>query len=183
MIYSLGDRVPRIATSAWIAPDANVIGSCELDEEASIWFGATLRGDNEPIVVGRRSNVQEGCVLHTDPGFPLTIGADCTIGHGAILHGCTLGDGVLVGMGATVLNGAVIGAGSLIGAGALVTEGRTIPPGSLAVGAPAKVVRELDGPQRAALLTNAAGYVSRARWYRDALVPQASETSPDTRRG
>ena len=134
MIYALDGRAPHVDPEAWVAPDANVIGAVTLAPGASVWFGATLRGDNEPITVGRGSNVQEACVLHTDMGYPLTIGADCTIGHKAILHGCTIGAGSLVGMGATVLNGAVIGAGCLIGAGALVTEGKEIPPGSLVVG-------------------------------------------------
>ena len=178
MIYALGDRNARIAASAWVAPDANVIGSCELGDDVSIWFGATLRGDTETIVVGRGTNVQDGCVLHSDPGFALAIGSDCTIGHRAILHGCTLEDRVLVGMGATILNGAHIGADTLIGAGALVTEGKVIPPGSLVVGAPARVVRELGEGQRAALLASARGYASRAAWYRDALRPLMGETSP-----
>ncbi|PWJ20840.1 gamma carbonic anhydrase family protein [Jannaschia seohaensis] len=166
MIYALDDIAPEIAEGAWIAPDANVIGACTLEADANIWFGATLRGDNERITVGRGSNVQEACVLHTDMGFPLTIGADCTIGHKAILHGCTVEDGALVGMGATVLNGAVIGAGSLIGAGALVTEGKVIPPGSLVMGAPGKVVRELDAAARAGLLDSARHYVAKAARFR-----------------
>ena len=179
MIHGLDGIVPRIAASAWIAPGAHVIGDCTLDEDSSVWFGAVLRGDNEPIAVGPRSNVQENCIFHTDLGFPLTVGADCTVGHGAILHGCTLGDRVLIGMGATVLNGAVIGEGCLIGAGALVTEGKTIPPGSLVVGAPARVVRALDGAQQDALLKSAEGYVSKARRYREGLAQHSGESSPD----
>ncbi|TFL18240.1 gamma carbonic anhydrase family protein [Jannaschia formosa] len=169
MIYALDGLAPELAEGAWVAPDANVIGACTLMEDANVWFGATLRGDNERITVGRGSNVQEACVLHTDPGFPLTIGADCTIGHKAILHGCTVEDGSLVGMGATVLNGAVIGAGSLIGAGALVTEGKVIPPGSLVMGAPGKVVRELDEAARAGLLHSARHYVANAARFRAGL--------------
>lgn len=169
MIYELDGTRPRIDPSAWVAPGANVIGDCALGPEASVWFGATLRGDNEPIAIGPRSNVQEGCVLHTDMGFPLTVGPDCTVGHGAILHGCTLGAGVLIGMGATVLNGAVIGAGSLVGANALVTEGTEVPEGSLVLGAPVKVVRTLDAGRRAALLASAAHYVANARRFREGL--------------
>ncbi|WP_298431523.1 gamma carbonic anhydrase family protein [uncultured Jannaschia sp.] len=171
MIYALDDIRPEIGAEAWVAPDANVIGRVILRDRANIWFGATLRGDNEPIVVGEGSNVQEACVLHTDPGCPLTIGADCTIGHKAILHGCTIGDGSLVGMGATVLNGAVIGKGCLIGAGALVTEGKVIPDGSLVVGAPGKPVRELDEDARAGLIASARHYVANAARFRAGLRP------------
>ncbi|GIT92228.1 gamma carbonic anhydrase family protein [Jannaschia pagri] len=171
MIYALDDVTPEVAEDAWVAPDANVIGRVTLAAASSIWFGCTLRGDGEPIVVGRGSNVQENCVLHTDAGYPLTIGADCTIGHKAMLHGCTIEDGALVGMGATVLNGAVIGAGSLIGAGALVTEGKVIPPGSLVMGAPGKVVRELDGPAQQKLLASAAHYRATAARFRAGLKP------------
>ena len=178
MIHVLGGRTPIIASSAWVAPRATVIGSCELHEDSSVWFGAVLRGDNERITVGTRSNVQDGCVLHTDIGFPLVIGDNCTIGHNAILHGCVLGAGTLIGMGAIVLNGAEIGEGSLIGAGAIVTEGRKVPAGSLVVGAPGRLVRELGAEERARLLTSAEGYVSKARWYRDALRQQDGGTSP-----
>jgi carbonic anhydrase/acetyltransferase-like protein (isoleucine patch superfamily) len=160
---------PDVAADAWIAPDAQVIGRVRLGQGASVWFGAVLRGDNEFIEVGVGSNVQDLCVLHTDMGFPLTIGADCTIGHRAILHGCTIGNGTLVGMGATVLNGAVIGQGCLIGAGALVTEGKVVPDGALVLGAPGKVVRDLDDAARAALLASAAGYRANARRFRDGL--------------
>ncbi|MFO6463172.1 gamma carbonic anhydrase family protein [Jannaschia sp. KMU-145] len=171
MIYALDDIRPEIGAEAWVAPDANVIGHVILHDRANIWFGATLRGDNELIIVGEGSNVQEACVLHTDPGCPLTIGADCTIGHKAILHGCTIGDGSLVGMGATVLNGAVIGKGCLIGAGALVTEGKVIPDGSLVVGAPGKPVRELDEDARAGLIASARHYVANAARFRAGLRP------------
>jgi carbonic anhydrase/acetyltransferase-like protein (isoleucine patch superfamily) len=169
MIYSLDGIAPVIGPGAWVAPDANVIGAVTLAEEASVWFGAVLRGDGEPIAVGARSNVQEACILHTDLGYPLTVGADCTIGHKAILHGCTIEDGSLVGMGATVLNGAVIGAGSLVGAGALVTEGKAIPPGSLVMGAPGRVVRELNADARGRLIASAAHYVANARRFREGL--------------
>lgn len=170
MIYSLDGIAPEIAEDTWIAPDANVIGRVVLEAGASIWFGCTLRGDNEEIRVGAGSNVQENCVFHTDPGCPLRIGADCTIGHKAMLHGCTIGDGSLIGMGATVLNGAVIGKGCLIGAGALVTEGKTIPDGSLVMGAPGKVVRELDDAARAGLLASAAHYRQNMRRFRAGLA-------------
>jgi carbonic anhydrase/acetyltransferase-like protein (isoleucine patch superfamily) len=170
MIYTLDGIAPQIDPSAWVAPDANVIGRVVLEAEASVWFGATLRGDNEAIRVGSGSNVQEGCVLHTDIGFPLVIGAHCTIGHKAILHGCTIGEGSLIGMGAIVLNGAKIGRGCLIGAGALVTEGKEIPDGALVMGAPGKVVRMLDAEGVARLLASAEGYRQNARRFRLGLV-------------
>lgn len=156
----------------WIAPDANVIGRVRVGEAASIWFGATLRGDNELIDLGAGSNIQENCVLHTDPGYPLLIGANCTIGHKAMLHGCQIGDGSLIGMGATVLNGAKIGKGCLIGAGALITEGKEIPDGALVMGAPGKVIRELDETARAGLLASAANYQANMRRFRDGLKAQ-----------
>ena len=172
MIYTLDGIAPQIDASAWVAPDANVIGRVVLEADTSIWFGATLRGDNEEIRVGVGSNVQEACVLHTDIGFPLVIGANCTIGHKAILHGCTVGDGSLIGMGAIVLNGAKIGRGCLIGAGALVTEGKEVPDGSLVMGAPAKVVRMLDAAGLARLLASAEGYRQNARRFRAGLQAQ-----------
>jgi carbonic anhydrase/acetyltransferase-like protein (isoleucine patch superfamily) len=170
MIYALDGIAPEIDADTWIAPDANVIGRVVLAEGASVWFGATLRGDNEEIRVGACSNVQEACVFHTDPGHPLTIGADCTIGHKAMLHGCTIGDGSLIGMGATVLNGARIGSGCLIGAGALIPEGREIPDGTLVMGMPGKVVRDLDDAAKAALLASAAHYRARMRRFRSGLT-------------
>lgn len=173
MIWELEGTRPQIGPGVWIAPDAQVMGRIVLEDEASVWWGAVLRGDNEEIRVGRGSNVQDLCVFHTDMGFPLTIGADCTIGHRAILHGCTIGDGVLIGMGATVLNGARIGAGSLIGAGALVTEGKDIPPGSLVMGAPGRVVRQLDETAQAGLLASAAGYRANAARFATGLKPVA----------
>ena len=138
MIYGLDGIAPQIDATAWVAPDANVIGRVVLEAASSVWFGATLRGDNEEIRVGRGSNVQEGAVLHTDIGYSLSIGEMCTIGHQAMLHGCTIGAGTLIGMGATVLNGARIGAGCLIGAGALITEGKVIPDGALVMDRPAR---------------------------------------------
>lgn len=169
MIYALQDAIPEIAADAWVAPEANVIGKVVLEAEASVWFGCTLRGDNEEIRVGRGSNVQENCVLHTDMGFPLVIGANCTIGHKAMLHGCIIGEGTLVGMGATILNGAKIGKGCLIGAGALITEGKEIPDGSLVMGAPGRVVRQLDGEAQAKLLKSAASYRENAARFRAGL--------------
>ncbi len=170
-LYALDGIAPQLPENGdvWIAPDANVIGNIILETGASIWFGATLRGDNEPIRVGEDSNVQENCVFHTDPGCPLTVGRGCTIGHKAMLHGCTIGDNTLVGMGATVLNRAVIGENCLIGAGALVTEGKVIPPNSLVVGAPGKVVRQLDEAAIEGLRRAAQGYRAKMRLFRDKL--------------
>ena len=169
MIYALDGIEPEIAADAWVAPDANVIGHVVLEAMASVWFGATLRGDNEVIRIGTGSNVQEACVLHTDLGYPLVIGANCTIGHKAMLHGCTIGDGSLIGMGATVLNGAKIGKGCLIGASALITEGKVIPEGSLVMGAPGRVIRILDATAQARLIQSAASYQANARRYRAGL--------------
>ncbi|MDQ0326869.1 carbonic anhydrase/acetyltransferase-like protein (isoleucine patch superfamily) [Rhodopseudomonas julia] len=170
-IYCLKERKPDLPESGayWIAPCASVIGDVRLSEDASIWFGAVLRGDNEPISVGPRSNVQDLSVIHTDPGFPCTIGSDCTIGHRAILHGCTIGDFSLVGMGAIVLNGAKIGRFCLIGAGALITEGKEIPDYSLVVGSPGKVVRTLDETAKEGLRESAAKYVANGRRFRESL--------------
>ncbi len=165
MIFELDGIAPLIAADAWVAPTACLIGKIVVEAEASVWFGVTARGDNEEIRIGLGSNVQENCVLHTDMGFPLTIGADCTIGHKAMLHGCTIGDGSLIGMGAIVLNGAKIGRGCLIGAGALITEGKEIPDGSLVMGAPGKVVRQLDEAAQAKLLLSAEGYRKNARRF------------------
>ena len=171
MIYELDGIVPEIPNDAWVAPDANLIGRVVLEAGANVWFGATLRGDNEEIRLGRGSNVQENAVCHTDMGYPLVIGADCTIGHKAMLHGCTIGDGTLIGMAATVLNGARIGRGCLIGAGALITEGREIPDGSLVMGAPGKVVRLLDAAAQEKLLASAAHYRDNAARFRRGLTP------------
>ena len=167
-VYALKDVTPDVAEDVWIAPGAHVIGRVRLEPGVGIWFGATLRGDNELISVGAGTNIQENCVLHTDMGFPLTIHAGCTIGHKAMLHGCTIGRNSLIGMGATVLNGAVIGENCLIGAGALVTEGKVIPDGSLVVGAPGKVVRQLDDGAINALRASALHYTENAaRFARD----------------
>jgi carbonic anhydrase/acetyltransferase-like protein (isoleucine patch superfamily) len=156
----------------WVADNAVVVGDVTLGEDSSVWFGCTLRGDNEPIVIGRGSNIQEGCVLHTDPGFPLEVGADCTIGHMVMLHGCTVGDGALVGIGAIVLNGAKIGAGSLIAAGALVGEGKEIPPNSLVMGTPGKVVRELSPELVERMKRGATHYATRWKHYATAMKRQ-----------
>ena len=171
-LYALDGVVPILPDGSdyWIAPDANLIGDVHIEDDVSIWFGATLRGDTEPLRIGRGSNVQENTVMHADPGFPVVIGENCTIGHKAIIHGCVIGDGTLVGMGATILNGARIGAGCLIGAGALVTEGKEIPDGSLVMGMPGKVVRELDEAARVANLKSAEGYRAMMRRYRDGLA-------------
>ena len=165
-IYELDGQAPDLPEPGrfWIAPDAHVIGRVRLGLDVGIWFGAVLRGDNEPIEVGERTNVQEGARLHADPGFPLTIGPDVTVGHHAIVHGCTVGTGCLIGMGAAVLNGARIGAGCLVGAGALVTEGKEFPDNSLIVGAPAKAVRTLDAAAAEKLRASARHYV--ANWRR-----------------
>lgn len=165
MIWELDGEAPEVDPTAWIAPSAQVIGKVRLGAGASVWFGAVLRGDNEWIEVGQGSNVQENAVLHTDWGFPLTVGAGCTIGHKAMLHGCTLGDRVLVGMAATILNGAVLGDESLVGAGALITEGKRFEPRSLLMGAPARVVRALDDEAAERLGRSAETYAANARRF------------------
>ncbi len=165
-LYSLDGVAPQIPAAGrfWVAPDAHVIGRVRLHEDVGIWFGAVLRGDNELIEIGARTNIQEGAMLHTDMGHPLGIGMDCTIGHHAILHGCTIGDNSLVGMGATILNGAKIGRNCLVGANALVTEGKEFPDNSLIVGSPARAMRTLDKAAAARITQSAAGYV--ANWQR-----------------
>ena len=169
-LYALDSVAPQVAEDSWIAPDANVIGDIVVEEGASIWFCSTLRGDNERITVGAGSNVQENCVLHTDMGYPLTIGAGCTIGHKVMLHGCTIGENSLIGMGATVLNGAKIGKNCLIGAGALITEGKEIPDGSLVMGVPGKVVRTLDEAAIEGLRKSAIGYQNNMRRFRSGIT-------------
>lgn len=171
-VYRLGDVVPQLPADGdcWIAPDANVIGNVQLGSAVSVWFGSTLRGDDEPITISAGTNLQEQTVIHVDPGFPCTVGENCTIGHKALLHGCTIGDGTLIGMGATVLNGAKIGRGCLVGAGALVTEGKVIPDGSLVLGMPGKVVRTLDEAQQNANLEAAKRYQTRMRTYLTSMV-------------
>ena len=172
-LYALDGIAPELEDeeTIWIAPDATVLGRVRLQRQSGIWFGAALRGDNETITIGAGSNVQEHCVLHTDPGFPLRVGEGCTIGHRAILHGCTIGDNSLIGMGAIVLNGARIGRNSLVGAGALVTEGKEFPDNSLIVGAPAKAIRTLDDAAVERLKMSAQSYVANGARFRKGLKP------------
>ncbi|WP_306359121.1 gamma carbonic anhydrase family protein [Nocardia sp. CC227C] len=167
MKIRLGEHEPQIDESAWIAPNATVIGRVKLGAQVSVWYSAVLRGDMDDITVGERTNIQDGCVLHADPGFPCTVGAGVSVGHNAILHGCTVGDDVLVGMGATVLNGAVIGSGSLIAANALIPEGAQIPPNSLVAGVPGKVRRELGEQELERIKLNAAVYLHNTGLHRD----------------
>ncbi|MEO0621466.1 MAG: gamma carbonic anhydrase family protein [Pseudomonadota bacterium] len=171
-LYALGDTEPMLPDGPWFAaPDAQVIGNVHIGAEVSIWFGAVLRGDNEPITLGAGSNVQDNCVFHTDPGFPLTLGTEVTVGHGAILHGCSVGDGSLIGMGAIVLNGAKIGRGCLIGAKALVTEGKEVPDGSMVLGAPGKIARVLTPDQQDGLRRTADVYREKFVRYAAGLRP------------
>ncbi|MFB2551695.1 gamma carbonic anhydrase family protein [Ensifer soli] len=166
-LFALGARTPETPAPDhfWVAPDADLVGDVRVGQDVGIWFKAVLRGDNEAIIVGARSNIQEGAILHTDHGFPLTIGAGCTVGHRAILHGCTIGDNCLIGMGATILNGAVIGDNCLVGANALVTEGKVFPERSLIVGAPARVVRTLTDEAIEGLRASASHYVENWRRF------------------
>ena len=163
-IYQLGDKHPQLAASAWVADSAQVIGDVRLEADVSIWFNTVLRGDNDPITIGSGSNIQDGSVLHTDNGVPLTIGRHVTVGHQVMLHGCTIGDESLIGI------GAVIGRHCLVGAGALVTEGKTFPDGSLIIGSPARVVRQLTPEQIEALRRSAQHYIENARRYREQLA-------------
>lgn len=160
-IYSYGERVPSVHESVFVAPNASVIGSVVLSENTSVWFSATIRGDNETISLGKNSNVQEGAVLHTDPGLKLTVGENVTVGHQAMLHGCTIGDGSLIGIQAVILNGAVIGKSCLVGAGAVVTENKVFPDRSLIVGAPARLVRQLTDEEVEKLMMSARIYAER----------------------
>jgi carbonic anhydrase/acetyltransferase-like protein (isoleucine patch superfamily) len=168
-LYAIDDRHPQLAATAWVAPGATVLGRVVLADGVGIWFGAVLRGDNEPIVIGEGSNVQENTVMHTDVGFPLTVGRGVTIGHQAMLHGCTIGDGSLIGIQAVVMNGVRIGRECLIGAGALVPEGKAIPDRSLVLGSPGKVVRELTDDDVARIRAGAESYVARAAAFRAQL--------------
>ena len=168
-VYALDEHVPDLHHSVWVAESASVIGNIIMEEGSSVWFGAVMRGDNEPIRVGARSNVQDNAVLHSDPGQPLVIGEDVVIGHQVMLHGCVIEDGCLIGIGATVLNGATIGAGSIIGAHALVTENKVIPPGSLVVGAPGRVVKTLGEKEANFLKLNAQVYVGNAQRFKRGL--------------
>lgn len=169
MILSLpGDRTPRIDAEAWIAPGATVVGDVALEPGASVWYGAVVRADNAPIVIGRDSNLQDNVSAHVDPAFPLTVGARVSVGHNAVLHGCTIEDDVLIGMSATVMNGARIGTGSLVAAGAVVTQGADIPPRSLVAGVPAKVRRELTDEELAGIAENALVYLDKTAQHREA---------------
>ncbi|NEX59926.1 gamma carbonic anhydrase family protein [Noviherbaspirillum galbum] len=168
-IFQLGDHAPDIHPSAYVTESANVIGKVRVEANASIWFNVTIRGDNELITIGEDSNVQEGTVMHTDPGIPLTIGKNVTVGHQAMLHGCTIGDGSLVGIQAVVLNGAKIGKNCLVGAGALVTEGKEFPDNSLIIGSPAKAVRTLTEEDVRRMQAGTASYVERGRLFKQQL--------------
>ena len=171
MIYELDGIAPIIDDTAWVADDVNLIGKVTLAAKSSVWFGSTLRGDNEMLTLGEGSNIQENSVLHTDMGYPLTIGKNCTIGHKVMLHGCTIGDNTLIGMGAMVMNGAVVGKNCLIGAGALITEGKIIPDGSLLMGAPGKIIRTLTDEAIEGLTRSALSYQKNAERYRKGLKP------------
>ena len=168
-LFRLGDKQPQLGENAWVAPNATVIGDVRLGTEASVWWNATLRGDNDPIHIGARTNIQDGSVLHTDEGVPMHIGDDVTVGHLVMLHGCTIGDGALIGIGATVLNHAKIGRNCLVGAGAIVTEGKEFPDGSMILGSPAKAVRQLTPEQIEGLRLSAQHYVDNARRFRAGL--------------
>jgi carbonic anhydrase/acetyltransferase-like protein (isoleucine patch superfamily) len=168
-VFRLAGCIPQVDPTAWIAPTATVIGDVRLAAGASVWWNAVVRGDNDPIVIGENTNIQDGSVLHTDEGVPLTLGRDITVGHMVMLHGCTVGDGSLIGIGSIVLNRAVIGRHCLIGANSLIPEGMVIPERSLVMGSPGKVVRELSDEEIARLLHGAAHYVDNARRYRKEL--------------
>ncbi|WP_291735372.1 gamma carbonic anhydrase family protein [Leisingera sp. F5] len=170
-LFALGDHQPRIHEDTWVAPDANLIGKVVMEAGASVWFGVTIRADHEEIRIGEGTNVQENVVMHIDAGYPLTIGNNCTIGHKAMLHGCTIGENTLVGMGATILNGAKIGKNCLIGAGALITENKEIPDNSLVMGSPGKVVREVDAALAEKLTQSAQLYQDNMRRFRAELKP------------
>jgi carbonic anhydrase/acetyltransferase-like protein (isoleucine patch superfamily) len=171
MLYSLAGRTPVTSPDHFIAPNATVIGSVVIQRNASIWFNVVIRGDNDTITIGENANVQDGCILHTDPGIPLTIGRDVTVGHKVMLHGCTIGDGSLIGINSVILNRAVVGRHCLIGANALITEGKEIPDGSVVMGSPGKIVRTLEEEEIARLRRSAEIYVANARRYRETLSP------------
>lgn len=171
MIFSLKHQTPSLAQGCWVAPNATLIGNVHVHPDASIWFGAVLRADNDLITIGRSSNVQDGVIIHTDPGFPCAVGQQCVIGHRAVLHGCSVGDGSLIGIGAILLNGASVPEGCLIGAGALVPEGKKLEPNCLYLGVPARKVRALSQAERQAIVDNALGYQKRAARYREQMRP------------
>ena len=168
-VYQIGDLIPQIHDSAWVAPSAQVMGRVVLEQDSSVWFGAVLRGDNEPILIGQGSNIQDASVLHSDIGMPMTVGQYVTVGHQAMLHGCTIGDGSLIGIGSIILNGARIGKNCLVGAGSLVTEGKEFPDGSMILGSPAKVVRQLTPEQIEGLRASARHYIRNAQRYQAGL--------------
>lgn len=174
MIYSFNEKQPKIHSSAYIAPGAHIIGDVALEEHATVWFNAVLRGDHESITIGKGSNVQDGTVLHVDEGYPLTIGEKATIGHNVTLHGCEIKDGALIGMGATILNGAVIGEGALVAAGALVPEGKVIEPGMLAAGVPARAVRRLSDENMERIAQGAQIYIDSGQAYKQEGILDAS---------
>ena len=172
MQYALGDTVPKTASdNYWIAPSADVVGDVTLGNNTSVWWGSVLRGDNDPMVIGDNCNIQDGCVLHTDPGFPLTLGDNISVGHMAMLHGCTVGEGSLIGINSVILNGARIGKNCLIGAKALIGEGKEFPDNSLVLGAPGKVIREVSDDQRDLMAHIVASYVARWQRYKKELKP------------
>ena len=175
-LYSIDDVTPQLAEGAWVAPSADIIGDVRLAARASVWFGATIRADNTPIIIGEETNIQDGAIGHSDPGVPLTVGARVTVGHQAILHGCTIADDCLVGMGAKILNGAVLETECLVGAGALITEGKHFERGSLIVGSPARAVRQLTDEERRALRVSAAHYAEKAARYALALRQVAADS-------
>lgn len=170
-LYSLACRTPRIDPQSWIAPNATVIGDVHLAKDASLWWNVTVRADNDTIRIGERSNIQDGCVLHADAGIPLTVGREVTVGHLAMLHGCTIGDGSLIGIGAVLLNRSIIGRQSIVGANSLIPEGKSYPDRSLIIGSPGKVVRQLSEDEVARLAGAAAGYVENWQRYRGELLP------------
>ena len=175
MIYRLGEACVELHPQSWVAPNAVLVGKVRLQAGASVWFNAVLRGDNELIDIGEHSNVQDGAVMHTDMGFPLTLGKGVTVGHNAMLHGCSVGDYSLIGINAVILNGAKIGKHCIIGANSLIPEGKVIPDGSLVMGSPGKVVRELTEQQKQMLEASAAHYVHNAQRYSRELVPDDDE--------
>jgi carbonic anhydrase/acetyltransferase-like protein (isoleucine patch superfamily) len=172
LVIDFGDRTPEIHPQAWVAPGATIVGSVRLSAGASVWYGCVLRADTDDISLGADSNLQDGCVVHADPGFATVVGSGVSVGHRAVLHGCTVEDGALIGMGAIVLNGARIGAGSLVAAGAVVLEGTVVPPGSLVAGLPARVRRDLTEEERAGIVRNTQRYVERARAHAAATTPR-----------
>ena len=175
-LYTMGEASPYLGTGTWVAPSADLIGDVRLGQRASVWFGAIIRPDNTPILIGDETNIQDGAIGHSDPGVPLTIGKRVTVGHQAILHGCTIADDCLLGMGARILNGAVLESECLVGAGALITEGKRFESGSLIVGSPARVVRQLTEAERHALRVSAAHYAEKAARYAEGLRQVAADS-------